>query len=178
MVAMRVQGEARPAPAKMPKRSPNVAAGVIDYLTKHAARQEVIDGEMMKPLPLEFRTLNALRYWCAFARVKTPSRTPEAYEWLCEAINIGMILCENGIGAEYLPAILAAQDAIYFAWPNAQATGFYAMDEAGIAAVAHALEVHDAQLEVAWASEIALAERTLRKRLNEGNTVTIEPLAA
>lgn len=177
-MAMRVRVVATPVPAKPNLGRHGPAFNVVSLLTASVARQEEIDRLMREPLTDEHRTVSRLRYWNAFEQIKMHAATQEAWQPLCEAINIGMLLCEDGIGAEWIDVFLKAQDFIFHASARGYRRGSYRLDGNGIAAVTAALDVHDAQLEVALRGDLAKAERTMIARIDEGNFLQAAPLAA
>lgn len=148
-----------------------VAAEIVGKLTQNAG----IKDAMALPIPDLMRTEQALKHWMAFHLIKT-SAAATHWTWmpLCGAVNIGMILAERGIGAEHMDIFFDAQDAIARAWVRAGEKGRARLDGPGFQQVVRALEVHDAQCEVAIRRELALAEREMIRRHNQGNTVIAE----
>lgn len=151
---------------------------VVGILSASSRIQGQIDKAMAEPLADLHRIESGLRYWTAFVQRKHHQASLDVWTPLCEALNIAMLLCEEDIGARYLQLFIAAQEAIFRAWMRGERTGSYRLDGPGIATITEALEVHDAQLEVALRGDLARAERTMLQRLDEGNHYMAEPVAA
>lgn len=177
-MAMRARAIAPPAPAPKKRGRHGRSCNVVSILSKSAAVQEEIDHAMCQPLTDLHRIESCLRYWTAFVQIKCHQAPHEAWSSLCEAINIALLLCEDGIGAEYRELFIEAQEAIFRASARGYHLGTFQLDGPAIATISQALVVADAQLEVALRDDLARAERTMIERINEGNFFTAEPLAA
>jgi hypothetical protein len=120
-------------------------------------------------------THEAIKVWMAFHLIKT-SLAATHWTWmpLCSAVNMGMILAEREIGAEYMNVFIDAQDAIARAWLRAGQKGIARLDGPGIRAIALALEVHDEQCKVAYRYELVNAQHEMIRRHHKGNTVVAE----
>lgn len=167
-----------PALAQKKRGRHGLACNVISILAKSAAVQEEIDHMLRQPLTDLHRIESCLRYWTAFVQIKCHQAPHEVWSPLCEAINIALLLCEDGIGAEYQGLFIEAQEAIFRASARGYRLGTFRLDGPAISTISQALEVADAQLEVALRGDLARAERTMIERINEGNFFRAEPLAA
>jgi hypothetical protein len=165
-----------PAPAKKARHGGK--CDVVGILSASSLIQDQIAKTMAEPLTDLHRIESGLRYWTAFVQLKHHQATHAVWTPLCEAINIAMLLAEDDIGLHYLQLFIDAQEAIFRAWMRGERTGSYRLDGPGIAKITEALEVHDAQLEVALRGDLAKAERTMLQRLDEGNHYMAEPVAA
>jgi len=147
------------------------AASIMSMLGHHA----VIEAGFAEPISELLRIERGIKNWMALHLIKTSSAVTE-YTWmpLCEAVNIGMILSERGIGAEYEASFLAAQEAITRAWTRSGQHGIARLDGAGMSEIALALEVHDGQLELAMRGQLAAADSEMRRRSAKGNVVRVE----
>lgn len=184
-MAWRVRAEPASAPAGKSKKhisSLDRTATAINVLAQNGAirgRQDEIAGIMAAPVDELHAIESGLRYWLSFARAKCSAPDLDAWRPLCEAVNLGMILAENDIGAAYLDLFIAAQEALFHAWQYGLKTGSYQLRvTAEVQTIARALAVHDAQIACALRGDLAIAERTMLKRLNDGDKFEAEPLAA
>lgn len=159
-----------------PRHGPR--ADVVGILSASSLIQTQIDKTMAEPLTDLHRIESALRYWTALEQLKFHNATLEVWLPLCQAINIGMLLAEEDIGAAYLPLFIDAQEAIFRAYIRGTESGSFRLDGPGIVTITHALLVHDAQLDVSLRGDLAKAERTMQQRLDEGNHYDTQPKAA
>lgn len=114
----------------------------------------------------------AIGYHGALESLRTGGREADAHT-LAMASNVALMLCELGIGGEYIDGVKRAQDAIVAMLARAAKGGRYGFDGPGLAAVQAMLELHDAQLESPDCTEglllAALAE--IRKRMAAGQVL-------
>lgn len=162
-----------------------VARWMVNNFMEHArledvltARERLVVERMALPVDDEHRTEAGLRYWLAFVQLKYGAATRPAWEVVCQALNIAMILAEDDIGAGYLGELIAAQEFAFVAYKRGERTGSYRLDGPGIQVVARALEIHDAQLAVALWGDITIAEKKMTDSIAEGNVFEAVPLAA
>lgn len=121
-----------------------------------------------KPLTETRQNEIALGHHLSFeALLRCP--TEEAWYDLAGNLNMALVLCERGIGAEYIDDIKAAMIGMMRSKYRADRTGSYALDADAIASLKTALAVHDAQLEVAERSELRAAAKTIVDRANNGD---------
>jgi len=121
-----------------------------------------------KPLNAQRQTEIALGHHLSFeALMRCP--TEEAWYDLAGNLNMALILCERDIGAEYIDDIKSAMIWMMRAKYRADRTGSYALDADAIKSLKTALQVHDAQLEVAERSELRAAAKTIVERANNGD---------
>jgi len=86
------------------------------------------------------------------------------FHTLAAAVNIAGRFCEIGIGDEYAAEVESAIGALNRVRERALARGRWALDGPGLAQVARALEVHDAQLAVATYGELRAAINEVMRR--------------
>lgn len=67
--------------------------------------------------------------------------------WVVNAANLTLLLCEVGLGREFIPQAKAAQDALVRMIDRHASSNRWVLDEPGYAACVEMLSVHDAQLE-------------------------------
>jgi hypothetical protein len=121
-----------------------------------------------KPLNEQRQTEIALGHHMSFeALMRCP--TSESWYDLAGNLNMALILCEQGIGVEYIEDIKAAMIGMMRAMRRAESTGSYALDAEAIAALKIALSVHDQQLAIADRSELRKAANTIIGRVKSGD---------
>lgn len=121
------------------------------------------------PLTGDQRTDLGLAYRLSYQTMLNGG-SESAWHSLAASLNIALILCERQIGAEYEPQIKAAMQALMRTKYRQQRTGSWALDAEGIAALRGALDVHDAQVEVAERAEIRAAIEEVYRRVDAGET--------
>jgi hypothetical protein len=94
---------------------------------------------------------------------------------LAVAANISMVLCERGFGAEYLPDVMAAQDALVRILARAARTGRYAADGPGLQALAQFVEIHEAQIApgVCMQADVISAVQEVQNRRAAGQVIEV-----
>lgn len=83
---------------------------------------------------------------------------------LAVAMNLSMLLTEIGVGREYQAVAIAGQEAVARCKARAERSGKWGLDGPGIAAIEHALELHDQQVEIATQAQMSAALREMRRR--------------
>lgn len=116
--------------------------------------------------------------WAAFRAIADGQIGFEADEghwgYLAQAANISMILCERGIGAEFLPDVIAAQEALAVCKARSDdKDGVFRFTGPEYQAVERMLEVHDAQLGVATGAEIMSAIDKIKQRLRQNQVIEV-----
>lgn len=121
-----------------------------------------------KPLSEQHQTEIALGHHLSFEALM---RYPDEAHWydLCGNLNMALILCERGFGAEYLGDIKASMIGMMRAMRRAEKTGSYELDADAIRSLKVALEVHDQQLAVVERSELRKAAQTIVGRVKRGD---------
>lgn len=117
-------------------------------------------------------------YWAALENLRSGPADYDAWECLVSTLNIGMALCEGGIGPEYVDEMVVAQEAAVRAKVRADEGKSYRLDGDGIAIITEALRTHDVQLEHAQRKEVTAAIRLVRQRVADGNVFKIERAAS
>jgi hypothetical protein len=113
-----------------------------------------------------------LAYWLSFqAMLNAPCE--EVWHSVAASLNVAMILCERGFGEEYIDDIKAAQIALMRTYKRGNDGKSWALDADGIAAIRKALELHDAQVEIAERREIRLAINAIYERVNNGDVLEV-----
>lgn len=127
-------------------------------------------GENASPLADDQLTDIGTGYWLALTNLTTGTGSEESWCTLVCALNIGMVLAEQGIGAVYVDAFVAALDGAFRA--KQRSKGTFRLDGDGLQAVRAALEIHDEQVKVAQRRELVQAMQTVRERIDSGNVYT------
>lgn len=141
---------------------PIAKEGGLLALTRIQAR-----GENASPLAADQVTDLGAGYWLALTNLTTGSGSEESWCTLVCALNIGMVLCEQGIGHEHEADFVSALDGAFRA--KQRNSGTFRLDGEGLQAVRAALLLHDQQVSLATRREIVHAMQTVRKRIDAGN---------
>jgi hypothetical protein len=121
-------------------RIPNFSAP-FELLRHTAAAQSAV------PMSPEQIANLGVAYHGAVFEIAEGRGTAMHYDTLGAANNIARLLALDGIGAEYLPQIGAASDALVAMRERHARTGRIAFSAADLAAIKEMLLIHDAQLE-------------------------------
>lgn len=98
------------------------------------------------------------------------------FHTLAAAVNVSLVLCERGIGAEYLGDVTTAQDALIRILERQRATGRWAFDGPAYVALARAVELHEAQLETITRDGARAALLEVRRRVDRGQVLNQSPV--
>jgi len=124
------------------------------------------------PLTDEQQRDLGLSFWMSFdAMLREPSG--ELWGNLSSALNIAIVLCERGFGAECEGEIKAAQEALMRARKRKAKSGSWALDAEGIKAVRAALTIHDEQTRVAERGEMRAALAEVYRRVGAGDVFEV-----
>lgn len=94
---------------------------------------------------------------------------------LAAAVNVSMVLCERGVGEEYLPDILAAQDALLRIFDRHGKTGRWAFDGPAYQALTRAVAIHEAQAAAITRDGARAAMLEVRRRAARGDVLNRVP---
>ncbi len=94
---------------------------------------------------------------------------------LAAAANVSLVMCERGVGAEYLDDIKSAQDALVEILERQRRTGKWAFHGAGYVALARAVEIHEAQLAAVSRDGARAAMLEVRRRVDSGHVLNEVP---
>lgn len=155
-------------PRKAYKPKPIHSGGGLVALAKLHLRAE--DSAV---LPVSKQQHLAVFHWRAYESMRVGAGDYDAWETCCSALNIGMALCEAGIGAECIDAMVAGQEALVRAKVRADRHSVHRLDGDGLREVREALLFHDAQLEHAQRQEVIAAINLVRQRVAEGDVFQI-----
>lgn len=108
-------------------------------------------------------------YWLSFENLRTGDANEESWSCVACALNVGLVLCEKGIGAEYEQALVTALDGAFRAKIRSAKTGNFRLDGEALRDIETALVIHDQQMAIAKRWEVTDAMNTIYKRLKDGN---------
>jgi hypothetical protein len=126
-------------------------------------------GENASTLQPDQVTDLGVAYWLSFENLRTGDANEEAWSCVACALNVGLVLCEKGIGAEYEQTLVTALDATFRAKIRSTKVGNFRLDGEGLRDIETALLVHDQQMSIAKRWEVTAAMQVIYKRLAEGN---------
>lgn len=110
-----------------------------------------------------------LAYWLSFENLRSGDANEESWSCIACALNIGMVLCEQGIGAEHDQLIVRALDGTFRAKIRSKKSGNFRLDGEALRDIEEALQVHDQQMAIAKRWEVTRALNTVRAREAVGN---------
>jgi len=114
--------------------------------------QKVVDSEGGRTI-----TQTRIKNHIAIEALRKGEATKDDISTLIEAFNVTEALAIKGIGAEYRAEIRAGQDAIYSIGTRAKKLGRFVIAGPELSAINTAMEIHDAQLDIATISELEAA---------------------
>jgi hypothetical protein len=94
---------------------------------------------------------------------------------LAAAVNVSLVLCERGVGGEYLDDVKRAQDALIEIHQRHQRTGRWAFSGGAYIALARAVELHEAQLAAITRDGARAAMLEVRRRVERGEVLNQVP---
>lgn len=111
----------------------------------------------------------ATAYWLSLQIMVSGESREEDWSVVVCSLNVGLILCERGIGAEYEPKFVAALEGAFRARLRAERTDSWRFDGDALAAIREALAIHDEQIKITTKEEMRAALLEVRLRVAEGN---------
>jgi hypothetical protein len=126
-------------------------------------------GENASVLKADQVTDIGVAYWLSFENLRVGTANEESWSCLACALNVGMVLAEKGIGAEYEPDIVRALDGLFRAKIRSKKSGNFRLDGEALRDIEHALQIHDQQMAISKRWEVTEAMNTIYKRLADGN---------
>jgi hypothetical protein len=146
-------------PRKRYRPKPMNPSAIADALAAHVPMAQ---DKQMDVLLCAHQSLEALR---------TGKGGEQDFGMLAVAMNMSLMLCEMGIGSEYLPLAVAGQEAAARCQARAKRLGKWGLDAEGLNALRDGLELHDQQVEMATQKQISRAVVRARQRALEGNVM-------
>ena len=98
--------------------------------------------------------------------------TREHWDQLVGAINMGNVMCEQGIGDEFRAPMIAGRDALCEVGKRAMKSGRFVFKGDELAAMNEALACHDTQLENIRAIDVERAADEVMHRIRNGINTT------
>ncbi|WP_207002550.1 hypothetical protein [Trinickia mobilis] len=89
------------------------------------------------------------------------------------ALNMAMVLCERGLGREWLALVQRAQEALVRSAADSHKVGKWVLDDDAYALICEALEIHDQQAEAATTAAIQAAENEINRRARQAKVLHI-----
>lgn len=126
-------------------------------------------GENASKLKDDQLTDLGVAYWLSFENLRAGDANEESWSCVACALNVALVLCEKGIGAEYEQQLVAALDGTFRAKIRSTKTGKFRLDGDALRDIETALQIHDQQMEIAKRWEVTAAMNTIYKRLADGN---------
>jgi hypothetical protein len=126
-------------------------------------------GENASTLTSDQTTDLGVAYWLSFENLRTGDANEESWSCVACALNVGLVLCEKGIGAEYVDALVKALDGCFRAKIRSAKSGNFRLDGEALRDIETALQIHDQQMAIAKRWEVTDAMNTIYKRLAAGN---------
>jgi hypothetical protein len=94
------------------------------------------------------------------------SATKTEWDYICTALNVTVVMAEMGLGDDYMDDIKAAMLAHAQCGKRLYQGGRLGYTGEQLTAVNKALEIHDAQIDIATVAELEKAHMEVQKRLN------------
>lgn len=141
------------------------------YRTDRSAWAQAIG--MQQQLTDDQRTDLGMAVHTCIERMRTGNGIELDWHTLAAAVNVSLVLCERGVGADYLDDIKAAQDALIEILERHRKTGRWAFHGAGYVALARAVEIHEAQLAAITRDSARAAMLEVRKRVDRGEVLNV-----
>lgn len=118
----------------------------------------------------------AVGYHGAVDSIRRGAGTDKDAHTLAGAVNIALVLAEQGIGPECIPAIQLAQNAVVVLIRRGEATGRYVFDGPGLQAVLELVSIHDQQLAAEACTQALMTSviREVQRRHNRGDVIRAE----
>jgi hypothetical protein len=126
-------------------------------------------GENASTLTTDQTTDLGVAYWLSFENLRAGDANEESWSCVACALNVALVLCEKGIGAEYEQQLVTALDGCFRAKIRSAKTGNFRLDGDALRDIETALQIHDEQMAIAKRWEVTAAMNTIYKRLAEGN---------
>lgn len=111
-----------------------------------------------------------LAYRMSLEAMVSGESSEEHWSMVTCSLNVGLILCERGIGAEFERQFITALDGAFRAKLRAERTGSWRFDGDALNDIRSALEVHDEQIKITTKEEMRQALLEVRRRVKEGHT--------
>lgn len=139
------------------------------YRTDHSAWSHAIG--MQQQLTDDQLTDLGMAVHTCIERLRTGNGIEIDWHTLAAAVNVSLVLCERGIGAEYIDDVKNAQDALLNILDRQRRTGRWAFDGSAYVALTRAVELHEAQLAAVTRDGARAAMLEVRRRVDRGEVL-------
>jgi len=99
------------------------------------------------------------------------------WQFVANAVNVGLVLCEQGYGKEFVGDLVQAQVAMTLLRDRYKATGRFILRAEEMKLINEALALHDEQLDLAPVMHVAKAAIKVERELSRGNFVRVVPIS-
>lgn len=130
---------------------------------------------MQQQLTDEQRTDLGMAVHISIERLRTGHGIELDWHTLAAAVNVSLVLCERGVGAEYLDDVKTAQDALIEILERQRRTGRWVFHGSGYVALTHAVAIHEAQLASITRDSARAAMLEVRRRVDRGEVLNQVP---
>jgi hypothetical protein len=130
-----------------------------------------------KTLPEHDANTVALAYHLALANLWRGIGSDIDANQLAYSLNMTLVLCELGVGANFLEAAIAAQNALAVCIERSAPLRRLALDDVSYRAIGEVLRVHDVQLKTASQAELAEAREVIRLRREQGDVIRLREMS-
>ncbi len=111
----------------------------------------------------------ALGYWIAFDNMTMRASTERDWNIVTGSLNIGIVMCEEGINEESMDLFKRALDASFKAKLRGERTGIWRYDGGDIETIRNALAAHDQQCGKVNQGTMVSVIRDVQKRVDNGH---------
>jgi hypothetical protein len=126
-------------------------------------------GENASTLRPEQTTDLGIAYWLSFENLRSGDANEECWCCVVCSLNVGVVLCEAGIGAEHEQLLATALEGAFRAKMRSARAGNFRLDGEALRDIETALQVHDQQMAIAKRWEVTKALGTVNARIAAGN---------
>lgn len=149
-------------PRRVPSKAELALANPVWLATKHA------------PMNEEQRAQLIVAAHMAYIRIGRGDPQPDDPDTLAVAVNVSYVLCEWGLGAEHMPLVRAAQDALMRAAARRENGLPFNFDGPGRTAWEEFMELSEAHLEAAGHVQVMRALLDVDARIKAGRVLFVE----
>ena len=104
--------------------------------------------------------------------------TDNDWGMIAGAINLALILSEQGYGVEHEDLFIRAQEALVRSHIRGKRTGIWRFDGAGLQDIRDAIELHEAQCDIVSIGDIEAGLNEVKNRLEQGIVFEVQGVAA
>ena len=113
----------------------------------------------------------ATAYWVSFSQLTHGDALEENWSTVACALDVGLVLCRQDVGAEYEACFISALDGMIRARERGATTGCYRLDGDALKLVTECLHVHDEQMKIATRAEVKYSLNEIYKAIKNGNCI-------